>query len=118
MGRRQLSVSVQRVYEDSSDPDASRILIDGLWPRGVKKTEWPEGSWRPDVAPSRQLREWYRHEASRFDAFKERYLAELAANPAVADLASMSGHLVLVTATRDVELSHAAVLRDYLNDGV
>ncbi len=111
------SISVKRVYESVEATDGTRILIDGLWPRGIAKTEWPEGSWRPEVAPSRELREWYRHEVDRFPEFADRYRAELEGNGALDELLAIAGRLTLVTATRDVEHSHAVVLSEYLAAG-
>ena len=108
------SVTVKRAYDEADVADGTRILIDGLWPRGITKTEWPEGSWRPTLAPSRELREWYRHDVDLFDEFAERYRAELDGNDGLKDLLAITGPLTLVTATKDVEHSHAAVLRDYL----
>lgn len=109
-------ISVQRVYDLPTPADGARILIDGIWPRGVRKAEWPGDSWRPEVAPSRELREWYRHDPERFAEFAQRYRAELDERAAVADLLTIDGPLTLVTATRDVEHSHATVLRDYLTE--
>ncbi len=109
-----MTIAVKRLYEPAEDSDGTRVLVDGLWPRGIKKTEWPEGSWRPDLAPSRELRDWYRHDPALFDEFARSYKAELEQNPGLEDLLAINGQLTLVTATRDVEHSHAAVLRDYL----
>lgn len=111
----QASISVKRIYDVAEASDGTRILVDGIWPRGVRRTEWPKRAWRPDLAPSRELREWYRHDADRFDEFASRYKAELDEKDGIEDLLSIDGHLTLVTATRDVEHSHAAVLRDYLD---
>ncbi len=107
-------VIVKRVYDPADRSDGKRILIDGLWPRGITRAEWPEGSWRADLAPSRELREWYGHDTALFDEFADRYRAELDGNDGLAEIASITGPLTLVTATKDVEHSHAAVLRDYL----
>ena len=108
-------IQVKRVYEPVDEADGTRILIDGLWPRGVRKEEWPEGSWRRHLAPSRELRDWYRHDPDRFGQFAERYRSELDRNEGLEDIRAIEGTVTLVTATRDVEHSHAAVLRDYLS---
>lgn len=107
-------VQVRRVYEPAGESDGRRILVDGLWPRGVRRQTWPEGTWRPDLAPSPDLRRWYRHDLGRFDEFVERYRTELEENPAVDELAATEGTLTVVTATKDVAHSHAAVLANYL----
>lgn len=110
-------ILVQRIYDGPFD-EGHAILIDRIWPRGVSREEWPGESWRPAVAPSRELREWYGHAPQRFDEFRERYLAELEDNPAIDGLLAIDGILTLVTATKDVDRSHAAVLRDFLEDQV
>ncbi|HLU53644.1 MAG TPA: DUF488 family protein [Acidimicrobiia bacterium] len=108
------AVKVKRLYEPAEPSDGFRVLVDGIWPRGVRREEWPDDTWRPDVAPSRQLRHDYKHQVEMFDEFAERYRRELAANRGLDSLLEIEGTLTLVTATRDVEHSHAAVLADYL----
>jgi uncharacterized protein YeaO (DUF488 family) len=92
-----------------------RVLVDRLWPRGVSKEKAAIDEWAKDVAPSDGLRRWYGHEPDKFAEFGRRYRAELAASPgkdAVVRLRAVSKKqsVVLVTATRDVEHSGAAVL--------
>lgn len=108
-------IRVKRVYDPADPSDGTRVLVDGLWPRGIRREEWPEGTWRPDLAPSRELREWYRHDPDRFEEFQPRYRAELDDNPGVEELAAGEGRLTLVTSTKDVAHSHAAVLAAYLS---
>lgn len=108
------SVSVKRVYEPEDPSDGSRMFIDRLWPRGIKRQAIPEGAWLREVAPSDELRNWYRHDEGRFEEFADRYRSELDRNPAIARLLALDGKLTLLTAVREVETSHAAVLRDYL----
>jgi uncharacterized protein YeaO (DUF488 family) len=110
-------VRVRRVYDPPQPADGCRVLVDRLWPRGVRRSAVDQ--WAKAVAPSTELREWYGHEVERFPAFRERYLAELRA-PGQADaLAQLrdlarSGPVTLLTATRDVEHSQAAVLAEWL----
>ncbi len=109
------SVTVRRVYDPKQPTDAtSEVLVDRLWPRGVSRSQIPEGSWAREVAPSTELRGWYQHDPARFAEFTKRYRAELDGNPEVDRLLAMKGHLTLLTAVRDVEISHAVALRDYL----
>ncbi|MGH9089750.1 MAG: DUF488 domain-containing protein [Acidimicrobiales bacterium] len=113
-------VEVVRVYEDPGRrPGEHRVLVDRLWPRGVTKASVDFDEWEKEAAPSTELRRWYGHAAERFGEFARRYRAELAVEPAapVLDclrLAAGRGRLVLLTATRDVERSGAAVLRDVI----
>ena len=113
-------VEVVRVYEDPGRrPGEHRVLVDRLWPRGVQKAALDIDEWAQEVAPSTELRRWYGHDPERFDEFARRYKAELDRDPgapAVERLMAVagSGHLVLLTATRDVERSGAAVLAEVL----
>jgi len=109
-----------RIYDDASPADGVRVLVDRIWPRGVRKENAHVDEWLRDIAPSTELREWYGHDVERFDEFRRRYLAELGNadhEAAIAKLRELVGHkkATLLTATRDVEHSHAAVLADQLN---
>lgn len=110
------SITVKRLYEAPAESDGTRILVDRLWPRGVRRTDWPEGSWRPELAPSAELRKWYRHDPARFDEFARRYREELSENDHVRDLLALPGRVTLVTAARNAGQSHAAVLADHLRN--
>jgi len=112
-------VRVRRVYDPPEPADGQRVLVDRLWPRGLSKSAAALDEWVKGVAPSDELRRWYGHEASKFPAFMERYQAELQAPERADALAHLrqladSGPLTLLTATRDVEHSQAAVLADRL----
>ncbi|AYE94910.1 DUF488 domain-containing protein [Mycobacterium paragordonae] len=109
-------IKMARIYDDVDPDDGQRVLVDGIWPRGIRKDDPRVGIWRKDVAPSRELREWYHHQAERFDEFAARYEAELAGSPALEDLRELArqGVVTLVTATREVEGSHVAVLAKLL----
>lgn len=113
--------TIARVYDPVGRQRASRVLVDRLWPRGVRKDGAPFDRWCKAVAPSTELRRWYGHDPDRFDEFARRYRAELADGPAREALDGLraearAGPLVLLTATRDLERSAAAVLRDVLGD--
>ncbi|KUI17640.1 hypothetical protein AU193_14695 [Mycobacterium sp. GA-1285] len=113
------SVEVARVYDPQGDHDGTRVLVDRLWPRGFRKADPRVGRWLPSVAPSTELRRWYSHQPERFDEFAARYTAELETETGAQALDEIralldQGPVVLVTASRDVDASHAAVLRDLL----
>ena len=106
---------MRRVYEPVSADDGARVLVDRLWPRGLRKAAAHLDLWLKDVAPSPELRRWYGHEPDRFEEFARRYREELRAPAASAGLTRLQtlaarGHLTLLTATSSVELSQAAVL--------
>lgn len=112
-----VEVQVVRVYEDPGrGAKEHRVLVDRLWPRGLAKAAVELDEWAKDVAPSTDLRRWYGHDPMRFAEFARRYRAELAAPAAVSvveRLRDLAGKrwLVLLTATRDIEHSSAAVLQ-------
>ncbi len=114
-------VEVVRVYEDPGRrPREHRVLVDRLWPRGVHKAALDADEWAKEVAPSTELRRWYGHDPARFDEFSRRYRAELEHDPGAPVVERLRayacgrGRLVLLTATRDVEHSGAAVLTEVL----
>ena len=116
----QRRIDIIRVYDDPGRKRGQqRVLIDRLWPRGMRKESLDFDEWEKDAAPSTELRRWYGHDPARFDAFARRYRDELHHPPgsdAVAhlrDVAKKHG-LVLLTATRDVDHSGAKVLHDVL----
>ncbi len=111
------NIEVKRVYEETSAKDGARFLVDGLWPRGVSKSTLKGVEWVKKVAPSGALRKWYGHDPEKWEEFQKRYRAELAKNrdawkPLLE--AAKKSDVTLLTATHDVEISHATVLRDFL----
>jgi uncharacterized protein YeaO (DUF488 family) len=111
------SIHVKRAYEPPSQDDGLRILIDRLWPRGLSKNTLKLDAWVKHLAPSNALRQWYKHDPNKFDEFRRRYLAELKAQgEALEELRkTLKGRAVtLLTATKELELSHATVLRELL----
>jgi len=113
-------IGVARVYDETGPDDGERILVDRLWPRGFRKDDPRVGRWLPKVAPSTDLRKWYSHEAARFDEFAARYTAELETEEGAAALAELraalrAGPVMLVTAARDLDGSHVAVLAQLLS---
>ena len=117
---------IRRVYEAPAPADGTRVLVDRLWPRGLRKDAAALDGWAKDVAPSTELREWYGHDPARFDEFRRRYLDELSQSGQRAALGRLRAlasagapkPLTLLTATRDVEHSKAAVLAQILRQDV
>ena len=110
-------ITVKRAYEEPAGTDGLRILIDRLWPRGITKAALKHDAWPRALTPSNALRRWYGHDPQRFAEFRRRYREELAAHPD--QLAALHALIkgrkaTLVTATRELELSHAQVLREIL----
>jgi uncharacterized protein YeaO (DUF488 family) len=113
------TVRVARVYDAPGPRDGARVLVDRLWPRGLRKDAAHVDVWLKEVAPSKELRTWYGHDPDRRDEFAERYRVELSDDDHAEALARLralvqKGPVTLLTATRDTSLSQAAVLADYL----
>jgi uncharacterized protein YeaO (DUF488 family) len=112
-------VRVRRVYEAPERSDGTRVLVDRIWPRGLTKAKAALDEWCQDVAPSTELRKWYSHDPDRFEDFSRRYQAELKDPQRAGALAHLhelakGRHLTLLTATRQPEISEAAVLAELL----
>jgi uncharacterized protein YeaO (DUF488 family) len=112
-------VRVGRAYDDPSPNDGARVLVDRLWPRGLRKDAAMLDDWAKEIAPSTELRTWYHHDPAKFDEFRSRYLAELSAPQEQATLGRLRAlaaaqPVTLLTATRDVDISEAAVLAELL----
>ncbi|HEY6739517.1 MAG TPA: DUF488 family protein [Actinopolymorphaceae bacterium] len=114
-------IRIRRVYDEPSSDDGARVLVDRIWPRGLTKEKARLDEWIKDVAPSGELRTWYGHDPERFDEFRRRYLAELGRSTtreAVERLRKLGDErgLTLLTASKDLERSQAAVLAEVLSD--
>ena len=117
-----MTIRLGRVYDEPEPDEGLRVLADRLWPRGIRKDDPRIGRWDKDVAPSTELRHWYGHQPERYGQFADRYGAELAephVAEALAELRSLvrSGPVLLVTATKDVDVSHLPVLAGVLREG-
>ena len=110
-------VQVRRIYDPVMPTDGTRVLVDRIWPRGVSKARARLDEWCKEIAPSTELRRWYRHDPTLFDEFSRRYRDELT-EPHRADalahlqLLAKKQMLTLLTATKDADLSEAAVLAE------
>lgn len=115
--RRSWTIGIKRAYDEPARDDGLRILIDRLWPRGVSKVALKLDAWPRALSPSTALRKWYGHDPELFAEFRRRYRDELAGQKE--ELAALRAMIkgrkaTLLTATRELELSHAVVLRELL----
>lgn len=120
-------VQIKRIYDEPADSDGCRVLVDRLWPRGVKKEDAHLDAWVKDVAPSPDLRTWWNHDPERMQEFATRYRAELTERPeSVAAVAALAGLIAqnddadkpttLLYAAHDPKVNHARILADFLNE--
>jgi uncharacterized protein YeaO (DUF488 family) len=120
---RDAMVRIKRAYEAPAKVDGYRVLVDRLWPRGVKKEALRLDFWAKDLAPSPSLRRWFGHDPDRFGEFVRRYATELSRGPAATLLADITrraarGTVTLVYGARDEEHNGAVVLRDEIMDAL
>ena len=111
------NVGLKRAYVQPSLEDGTRVLVDRLWPRGLRKSTASIDRWAKDVAPSTELRKWFGHDPVRWDEFRHKYQAELSHQPEALDelrALAQAGRLTLVYAARDELHNEAVVLRDLL----
>jgi uncharacterized protein YeaO (DUF488 family) len=114
-------VQVRRIYDPPMSDDGARVLVDRLWPRGVSKVRAQLDDWCKQVAPSTELRNWYHHDSGLFDEFACRYTDELREPEPAAAFAHLKElaakrPLTLLTATKNPDISEAAVLARLLSD--
>ncbi len=111
------AIQIKRVYEKPLKADGCRILANRLWPRGMTKEAVAVEAWAKDLAPSPELRKWYRHDPDRWPDFQKRYLAELKKNDAVNTFLEQyeaEPTITLLYAAQDTEHTHALILQQYL----
>lgn len=116
-----MEVRIKRVYDKAADEDGIRLLVDRLWPRGIKKVDLSFDDWAKCLAPSTEARKAFGHKAENFPAFRERYTAELNANPEAAAYVqklrdSGADTVTLLYAAKDPQVNHAVVLQKWLQE--
>lgn len=114
------SIVIKRVYEEPAKADGVRILVDRIWPRGVTKADARLDHWLKELAPSKELREWFGHDPAKWATFKKKYYAEIAQSKTIleavqqiADLAKKQ-RVTLLFAAKDCEHNNALALKEYL----
>jgi uncharacterized protein YeaO (DUF488 family) len=114
-----MSIAIKRVYEPAAKADGYRVLVDRLWPRGLKKEDLPLDLWAKELAPSAALRKWFGHEPSRWDGFRHRYATEL---DALAEYwrplaeRAVRHAVTLLYGARDEDHNNAVALKSYLEN--
>jgi uncharacterized protein YeaO (DUF488 family) len=116
-----MPVTVKRVYESVSPSDGARVLVDRLWPRGLRKSDIALQEWLRDLAPSNELRKWYHAQPEHWLVFRKRYLKELARPEALEDLkklyrlAHKRKRVTLLYASKNEQHNNAVVLKNLLD---
>lgn len=112
-----MKIKIKRAYENPSDNDGYRILVDRLWPRGISKGKAKIEFWPKELAPSTELRQWYGHDPEKWAEFKSRYFAELDSKPElVRELLDYvrKGTATFVYSSKEQRLSNAVALKEYV----
>jgi uncharacterized protein YeaO (DUF488 family) len=112
------TIKIKRIYEPIDKNDGIRILVDRLWPRGVKKVSANIDEWLKNVGPSTELREWFHHDPSKWEEFRAKYMVELKQNTAVKELLDIVKNNEIVTliyASHDTLHNQALVLQQFLS---
>lgn len=110
-------IQLKRIYDDPSDDDGFRVLVDRIWPRGVSKESARVDLWLKEVGPSDDLRKWFGHDPVKYAEFRKRYIAELSKNPAFDELKRIvADHstVTLLFGAKDTEHNQAQVLLSHL----
>jgi uncharacterized protein YeaO (DUF488 family) len=115
-----IAIALKRAYEEPARGDGRRILVDRLWPRGIKKEDLKLDAWAKELAPSTELRKWFGHDPAKWAEFKKRYGAELKRANAAETMRGLLAKkprakaVTLLYGAKDTEHNEAVVLRDYL----
>lgn len=108
---------IKRIYDEIESEDGFRVLVDGIWPRGISKSQAGIDLWLKEIAPSKELRQWFNHDRDKWQTFRKRYLSELKNNRDTAERlleAAGNKNITLLFAARDREHNQAVVIREYL----
>lgn len=118
------AIKVVRVYDLTDDTEGYRILVDRMWPRGLRKEALRLDVWAKDISPSKELRQWFGHVKERFDAFEDAYRTELSGNSKAESFVSVirkklkDRDVLLLYAARDFDCNHAIILREWLKEKI
>jgi uncharacterized protein YeaO (DUF488 family) len=110
-------IKIKRIYERRSSSDGYRILVDRLWPRGMKKETANINIWMKEIAPSSELRQWFDHDPEKWKSFLVKYKAELEHSPLFAELRSLTEKHKIITllyGSRDEQYNQAVALKSFL----
>jgi len=110
-------VKVKRVYDPASSGDGRRILVDRLWPRGIRKEDAAVDEWLKDIAPSNELRKWYSHDPAKWSEFRKRYKVELKDKTGIIEKLrqeSKKRTVTLLYSSKETKLNNAVALKEFI----
>lgn len=112
-------IKVKRVYSPIENDDGVRVLVDRIWPRGIKKEEADIDFWFKEIAPSKELRKWFKHDSKKWEEFKTRYFEEIKAEmkriEELSDIAKKQ-NLTLLYGAKEERYNNAIALKEFLGD--
>ena len=112
-------IKIKRAYDPVSSDDGKRILVDRLWPRGIKKDHAAIDEWVKDIAPSTELRKWYSHDPAKWGEFKKRYKIELKDKIGIVDRLRQESKKRTITflfSAKATELNNAVALKEFIEE--
>jgi len=112
-----MPILIKRVYDPPEKQDGYRVLIDRLWPRGMKKEVARIDEWFKEIAPSNELRKWYSHEPAKWEEFKRRYFKELEGHRETVEQLGRKASQATVTflfSSKETRLNNAVALKEYI----
>ncbi|UOQ95390.1 DUF488 family protein [Halobacillus shinanisalinarum] len=119
-----MSVVLKRIYDDDTRTGGNRILVDGVWPRGISKEDADLDEWMKDIAPSSPLRKWFNHDPEKFNEFKKSYKEEIQQSSErtekLDELKKMADgeRLILLFAAKETKYNHAVVLKELIEENL
>jgi uncharacterized protein YeaO (DUF488 family) len=119
-----LTIRIERVYDNPKEVDSFRILVDRLWPRGLRKEKIGIDLWQKDIAPSNSLRKWFGHDVKKWDEFKRKYFKELDKKSdsdtvdRIIKLAKEQNSITLLYGTKEERFNNAVALKEYLEEKI
>ncbi|HET9948948.1 MAG TPA: DUF488 domain-containing protein [Longimicrobiales bacterium] len=120
MGKKKVDVRTKRIYDPRTKDEGWRVLVDRLWPRGLKKEDARIDEWARDLAPSTELRKWFGHDPKRWTEFQRRYRAELREQEEALEALrerARKGRVTLLYGAKDEQHNQAVVLAELLREG-
>lgn len=119
-----MTIKVKRIYDDKAEDDGVRVLVDRVWPRGISKENANLDEWLKNIGPTKELREWFNHDADKFEDFKKKYIKELKNNDEQnEELKTLEGivkdarkDVIILFGAKDEKHNQAVVLQSYLKD--